>query len=106
MLTAAALVTAAGHSAADGRQQLAVARLFAGATFHCFLGVHTIVTSAVQRPTNDPVNNNEGDGGGVPRDWTMSLWDFQWTLATIPLNPQCLSSYIFRLYVEPRFDMS
>ena len=40
-------------------------------------------------------------GGGVPRDWTMSLWDFQWTLATIPLNPQCLSSYIIlRLCVE------
>ena len=83
MLTAAALVTAAGHSAADGRQQWP--GFLQRGTFHCFLGVHTIVTSAVQRPTNDPVNNNEGDGGGgdgggVPRDWTESLWDFQWTL--------------------------
>ena len=62
MLTAAALVTAAGHSAADGRQQWP--GFLQRGTFHCFLGVHTIVTSAVQRPTNDPVNNN-GGGGGV-----------------------------------------
>ena len=61
MLTAAALVTAAGHSAADGRQQWP--GFLQRGTFHCFLGVHTIVTSAVQRPTNDPVNNNEGGGG-------------------------------------------
>ena len=81
-----------GGGSLRSRWAAAVARLFAGATFHCFLGVHTI---AVQRPTNDPVNNNEG-GGGV-----------RGHRVTGPCHHGTPSGHWQPLLcAEPRFDMS